>query len=344
MTGTPQCLSETPPSSRVDMLSNLLDSMHLAGTVLFRVEFRSPWSVVTPKSCQLAQVLPFQTEHIIPFHIIAAGGCWLALPERQRVWLKEGDAVLLPYGDSHSLGGRSPAATVPVSQLLPPPPWSDALVVEHGGAGERTSIICGFLQCDALLFHPIMGHLPPLIHVSPEATPADAWLAGTIRHTAEEASKAKPGSRNMVSRLTELMFVEILRKFMHELSQDQIGWFAALNDPVAGAALKHLHTAPRGKWSVELLARQVGVSRTVLAERFKHFLGQPPMQYLLHWRLLKAAQDLKSNDLPIKTISDQAGYDTEAAFNRAFKRLFGVPPGVWRKQQGTPGKSAGPYG
>jgi len=338
MTETPQDLSETPPLARLDLLSNLLDSMHLSGMVLFRAEFRSPWSVMTPNSHQLAQVLPFHTEHIIPFHIVAAGGCWLELPERESIWLNEGGAVLLPYGDSHRLGGKISATTVPVGQLLPRPPWSDVLVVEHGGEGERTSIICGFLQCDELLFHPIMRHLPSLIHVSPDTTPADTWLAGTIRHTAEEASKAGPGSRNMLPRLTEVMFVEILRKFMHDLSADEIGWFAAFNDAVAGAALKHLHSAPMDGWSVELLARRIGVSRTVLAERFKHYLGQPPMQYLAQWRLLLAAQQLKSSNQPMKTISDQAGYESEAAFNRAFKRLFGVPPGEWRRQQAVAGR------
>ena len=332
MTETPQVLSETPPSS-ADLLSDLLGSMHLAGTVLFRAEFREPWSVVTPDSCQLARVLPFHTEHIIPFHVVASGGCWLEMPERGPVWLREGDAVLLPYGDSHRLGGREAAPPVQVGQLLPRSPWSDMLVVAHGGLGANTSIICGFLQCDELLFHPILRHLPALLHVSSEEARADDWLSSTIRHTVSEATRPVPGSRCMLPRLAELMFVEILRKYMQGLSADEVGWFAAFNDPVTGAALKCLHGSPLHDWSVESLARQVGVSRTVLAERFKHFLDQPPMQYLARWRLQLAAQHLKSSDLPIKAIADRTCYESEAAFSRAFKRHFGLPPGDWRRRQ-----------
>lgn len=245
MTETPQVLSETPASPRApDLLSDLLGSMHLSGMVLFRAEFREPWSVITPDSCRLAQALPFSTEHIIPFHVVAAGGCRLDMKDQAPLWLSAGDAVLLPYGDGHRLGGADAAATVPVDQLLPPPPWTDIPVVEHGGAGAHTSIVCGFLQCDELMFRPIVRHLPALLHVSPSAMPADDWLASTIRRTAIEASQITPGSRSMLPRLTELMFVEILRKHMQNLPVDEVGWFAALNDAVVGAALRWLHTAP----------------------------------------------------------------------------------------------------
>jgi len=328
----PQFLSETPRES-ADLLSDLLGRLHLAGTVLFRAELHEPWSVVTPPSSELAKLLPFRTEHIIPFHVIANGGCWLELPEHEPVWLSDGDAVLLPYGDSNRLGGRDSIPSVPLSQLLPRPPWSDILVIEHGGSGANTRIICGFVQCDELLFHPILRHLPALLHVSPDGAQGDAWLASTIRHTATEASRPMPGTRDMLPRLTELMFVEILRKHLHGLSADAVGLFAAINDPVAGAALKCLHAAPLQDWSVETLARRVGVSRTVLAERFKHFLHQPPMQYLGRWRLLLGAQHLKANDAPIKTIADLSGYESEAAFSRAFKRHFGLSPGDWRRRQ-----------
>lgn len=329
----PNLLSETPADS-ADVLSDVLGSMRLSGTVLFRTTFREPWSVTTPDCHQLAQVLPFRTERIIPFHVIAGGGCWVEVTGREPAWLDEGDAVVLPYGDTHRLGGRErAAASVPVGPLLPPPPWNDMPLVEHGGAGAMTQIICGFVQCDELLFHPILRHLPALLHVSPDATPADQWLATTIRHTASEASRPMPGSRSMLPRLTELMFVEILRKHMQGLAADEVGWFAAYNHPVAGAALKSLHAAPFEDWSVERLARQVGVSRTVLTDQFRHFLGQPPMQYLATWRMQMAAQQLKTTDLPIKTIADRSGYETEAAFSRAFKRRFGLPPGNWRRRQ-----------
>lgn len=331
MIETPQVVTETPGAT--DLLSDLLGSMHLSGVVLLRAEFREPWSLLTPEACHLARLLPFRTEHIIPFHIVAQGGCRLEMEGQEPLWLDEGDAVLLPYGNAHTLGGQERAATMPVGPLLPPPPWYDIQVLRLGGDGAFTQLICGFLQCDELLFHPILRHLPALIHVSPAAEPKDEWLASTLRHTAHEARHAHPGARCMLPRLTELMFVEILRKHMRTLSADEVGWFAALNDPVAGAALKCLHAAPLESWNVDSLARRIGVSRSVLADRFRHFLGQPPMQYLTHWRLQLAAQTLKSTELPMKRIADQAGYESEAAFSRAFKRHFGLPPAGWRKQQ-----------
>ena len=332
MIGTPQVLSETPRAS-TDVLSDLLDSMHLSGVVLFQAEFREPWSVTTPESCQLAQVLPFRTEHIIPFHIIASGGCWLKMHEREPIWLREGGAVLLPYGDSHNLSGQETVTPVPIGGLLPTPPWNHMPVVEHGGSGLCTSIVCGFLQCDEVLFHPILRHLPIMMHVNPDSSRSENWLANTVLHAAREVSRPLPGSRSVLPRLAELMFVEILRKHMQDLSPDEIGWFAAFNDPIAGACLRCLHSAPLHNWSVEGLAREVGVSRTVLTERFKYFMDQPPIQYLAHWRLRLAGQALKSSDLPIKAIADHSGYESEAAFSRAFKRHFGLPPGDWRRRQ-----------
>jgi AraC family transcriptional regulator, alkane utilization regulator len=331
MIETPQVLSETPGS--VDLLSDLLGNMHLSGAVFLRADFREPWSIRTPDACQLARILTLRSEYTIPFHIIAQGGCRLEMEGSEPVRLNEGDAVLLPYGNAHTLSGRDPAATVPIGTLVPPPPWDDIQALQYGGEGAPTRLVCGFLQCDELLFHPVLRPLPALIQVSPTACPGDEWLASTIRHTAHEASHARAGTRCMLPLLIELMFVEILRKHMQILSADEVGWFAALNDPVAGAALKCLHAAPLEPWDVDGLARRVGVSRSVLAQRFRHFLGQPPMQYLTHWRLQLAAQALKTSSRPLKRIAEQAGYESEAAFSRAFKRHFGFPPAVWRERQ-----------
>ena len=162
------------------MLSDLLGKMHLTGTVLFRADFREPWAVTTPDSCQLAGVLPVRTEQIIPFHVVASGGCSVRLPNGSSAWLREGDAVLLPNGDAHDLAGEENVDPVHVGQLLPQPPWTEMFVVEHGGGGATTSIVCGFVQCDELLFHPIARSLPSPIHVSPGSAPADQRLGSTI--------------------------------------------------------------------------------------------------------------------------------------------------------------------
>jgi AraC-like DNA-binding protein len=333
MTETQSFLSETPEDASADLLSDLLGRMHLSGAVLFSTEFREPWGLLSPAACELSRLLPFRTEHVIPFHIVAEGGCWLELAGGAPVWLQAGDAVLLPYGDVHVLHGLEAAANVPAGELLPPQPWPAIVRVRHGGDGGCTRIVCGFVQCDEMLFHPLLRHLPRLMHVGPGRAPVDEWLAGTLRHTAREALQAEPGGRSMLPRLTELMFVEILRQHMRTLSAGEVGWFAAVNDPVVGVALKWLHAAPLDDWSVERLARRVGVSRTALAARFRHFLDMPPMHYLTCWRLQRAAQRLKASDAPMKGIADFAGYESEAAFSRAFKRHFGVPPATWRQRQ-----------
>ncbi|RTL71193.1 MAG: AraC family transcriptional regulator [Hyphomicrobiales bacterium] len=332
MTGTPPILSETPEAAN-DPLSDLLATMQLAGTVLFCAEFREPWSIETPEACQIARAVRSPTDHLIPFHVIASGACDVALPDGDPVAMRAGDAVILPYGSVHLLKGAQPSPTVQIDGLLPDPPWQNMPVLKHGGNGDTTHIICGFVQCDELLFHPLLRHLPPMLHVRPDETPGDQWLATTIRHTATEALAPSPGSRSMLPRLTELMFVAILRKYMHGLSQNEVGWFAAFNDPIAGGALRAIHAAPLHDWTVEALARQIGSSRTVLAERFKHYLGEPPIRYVANWRLLLAAQKLKASALPLKMIAEEAGYESEAAFNRAFKRRFGLPPGDWRSRQ-----------
>jgi AraC-like DNA-binding protein len=332
MTETPAVLPKTPPEGR-DLLSDMLSGMHLSASVLFCAEFREPWSILAPEGCDLSKLLPIRAEHVIPFHIVASGGCWLRLEAEPPVWLAEGDAVLLPHGDAHGLYGRESAAAVEVGRLLPPPPWADILVVEHGGRGANTSLVCGFVHCDELLFHPLLGSLPRLLHVAPTQDAGDRWLSFTLRHTAAEARQPSPGSRDMLPRLTELMFVEILRKHMQGVSGDAAGWFAAAKDPVVGAALKLLHAQPMKAWSVEELARRVGASRSVLSERFRRYLDEPPMRYLSHWRLQMVAQQLKAGNLPIKTLAEQYGYESEAAFSRAFKRSFGLPPGDWRRRQ-----------
>lgn len=199
--------------------------------------------------------------------------------------------------------------------------------------GATTEVICGFVHCEELLFNPFLRGLPALLYANAAAGAAAEWLKTTIGFNADDARGAQSGAKSILPRLTELMFVEVLRSHLQSLPSGQVGWLAALNDPVVGPALKCLHSAPQEEWTVARLARLCGASRTVLAERFTHLLGQPPMQYLTRWRLQLAAQLLKSAQTPVKAVAAQAGYESEFAFSRAFKRLFGLPPADWRKRQ-----------
>lgn len=340
MTETPRHLAVTPPcdfsSGAVgfnDPLSEILRTLHLSGVVLFRAEFREPWSVTTPDSCQLARALSLSAHRIIQFHVVAAGHCWLKIQGGERLWLTEGDAVLIPYGNEHTLAGQHDSTTVQIAALFPPAPWSNMPVIQHGGIGAGTQLICGFLHCDELLFNPLQRSLPTLMHARPRGKAQDAWLESSIQYITHEALHPRPGDQHILARLVELMFLEVLRCHIQNLPAGEVGWLAALNDPIVGQALKWLHTMPDEKWTVDRLARRVGTSRSALADRFKYMLDQPPMQYLTHWRLLIAAQLLKTSDTNLKKIVEHVGYESEASFNRAFKRLFGAPPGSWRKQQ-----------
>ena len=288
-----------------------------------RAEFREPWSILAPAGCDLSRLLPIRAEHIMPFHIVAAGGCWLSLKDEAPVWLAEGDAVLLPYGDGHGLNGREAAAAVEASRLLPPPPWADILVVEHGGLGANTSVICGFLQCDELLFHPLLRHLPRVLHVNSKGDEDRSWLSHVIRHTAAEASRPSPGSRSMLPRLTELMFVEIIRKLCATCPpKTRAG--SRIKDPVAGAASRWRHArAPNMKdWSVEELSHWGARCAACWPSASVRYLDQAAIRYLAEWRLASSAAQLKTDRLPIKAMADLYGYEFEAAFNRAFKRCF----------------------
>lgn len=323
----------SPPSSAFDVLSDLLSRVRLSGAILLRGEFREPWSVETPSIDQYAGQLAAPGQRVIPFHVVAAGGCWVDLAPGEPIWVAEGEAVLFPGGDGHGLRAREAGTPEPMARLLPPPPWPLIPAVRHGGQGATTRIVCGFLRCDDWMFQPMSVPLPPVLLARQGASDNERWLPELVRHIAREAHEPGPGAAAMLPRLAELMFVEMLRRHMRNLPADGVGLFAACNDGVVGAALKLLHARPLEAWDLTRLSREVGASRSVLGARFKALLGHPPMQYLVRWRLQLAAQQFLASDTPIKAVVDAMGYATEAAFSRAFKRVFGQPPGEWRQRR-----------
>ncbi|BAZ21555.1 AraC family transcriptional regulator [Kalymmatonema gypsitolerans NIES-4073] len=319
----------------MDVLSDVLRVIRLSGGVRFRTEYFAPWSIETPPPDQLAVLLQAASRRIVSFHIVAEGTCWVEIDGcSQSKQLSEGDIIVFPYGSSHILSDQPGKPPIPVGDILPPQPWSDMPVLKYGGNGALTQLVCGFLLCDELLFNPFLRTLPLLMHIPVFAEPVSPLLETGVRYIIQETLGDRPGSSCLLARLTELMFVEILRNQMQQISEQQLGWLAALNDSIVGQVLNLLHARPEHNWTVTELAGQVGVSRSTLATRFTQLLGQPPMQYLTQWRLQLAVNLLKSTDAGMVKIATQVGYESEAAFNRAFKRHLGMPPATWRRGSG----------
>ncbi len=195
---------------------------------------------------------------------------------------------------------------------------------------DSAHFVCGFLGCDARPFNPLLSALPRVIHVSDAKTGA---IGAFVQFAVAEAKERRPGGECVLGHLSELMFVDVVRRYVETLPADRTGWLAGLREPFVGRALAALHGSPSRDWTLESMAREVGLSRSALAERFTQFVGQPPMQYLTNWRMQLAANQLRSGMDSVATIADRVGYESEAAFSRAFKKAVGAPPSQWRKDR-----------
>ena len=313
--------------------------MRLTGAVFFRVDATAPWVIEMPDSSALTSVTLPRAQHVISYHVVTEGSCWGALLGGDRVHLEAGDVLLFPHGDAYVMsiaenarGGPEPAevlgfmAEMVVGRL----PFA---VVEGGGGSERLGLVCGFLGCDVRPFNPLLAALPRLLHVR-RAFAAGDPLARLIDFALVESQERRAGAECVRLRLSEVMFVEVVRRHLASLPAEQTGWLSGLRDPSVGRALTCLHERPGEDWTLEKLAKAVGLSRSALAERFTHFVGEPPMQYLTRWRMQAAARLLADGEAKVSTVALRVGYDSEAAFSRAFKKAAGVPPAAWRRQYG----------
>jgi AraC-like DNA-binding protein len=307
----------------------------VAGAALLRGEFNAPWAVESPPASAIAGMLHAGTKRLIIFHIVAAGSCWVETDRRDRRLLQQGDVVGFPHGQSHRIGSGDVDA-IPFSSLMPPPPWTELPVVRHGRSGERTHIVCVYLTCDSLLFQPFLAALPNLLIVPRDRGMSGPWFEANLRYLVEEAVRARPGTACMMARMTELLFIEALRIHMAGLQQEDTGWLAGLNDRYTGRALTMFHRRPAEPWTIALLAREVGLSRSALARHFQRLLKISPIQYLMIWRLHLAAQALLDGRETIAAVAARVGYQSEEGFSRAFKRCFGSSPAEWRESRSPP--------
>jgi AraC-like DNA-binding protein len=322
----------------MDALSEVLGAVRLTGAVFLEMELRAQWSYITAPARKIADVLMPHADHVIPYHLVTEGTCYARLLDGDPVEVREGDLILFPAGDRHMLAAASEAALrlkpiditgESLDQLLT---RGEIAALKQGRAGKTTRIVCGFLACDRRLAEPILLSLPRLLKVSMRDGGTAAWVRSSIRHSVAESASSRPGSAVVLARLSEVLFAEAIRHYMDELPPGQSGWLAALRDRYVGRTLSLLHDQPAYPWTVDELARKVGLSRSALGERFNALIGTPPMQYLTHWRISLAAAQLRESDTSIIRVATAVGYESEAAFNRAFKREFGLPPATWRKR------------
>jgi AraC-like DNA-binding protein len=331
----------------MDVLSDVLRVVRLSGALFFTAELSAPWALESPDSASLASVLP-NAECLALFHVLVEGECWVDTAGHPSVQLHSGDVIIYPHSHPHIMRSAPGVSSVPINTVLPTGSGDQLSQLSYGGGGGRKSrFLCGYLGCDQR-FAPLVGALPTMLLVrsrNGQATveaigpsgekPANVrhssgtWLNTTLGYTIHEAVSSRPGNAAMLGRLTEIMFLNIVREYMQQLPPGQTGWLAGVQDPHVGKALRLMHAEPARHWTVEQLAHEAGTSRSALAERFTELLGEAPMHYLATWRIHLARQLLCEPARSIPDIAVRVGYESEAAFARAFKRLVGIPPAAW---------------
>ncbi len=315
----------------MDALSDVLRVVRLKGGVFLHADFTAPWCIlsrITPQDCG---PLLERAEHLVLYHYVIEGRLTARIQKGEPVEVESGEVVIFPRNDAHLLGSHLDLPPVPASEVVRPSPEGGLWEIRHGGGGEHTRVVCGFLGCDRLEGSLLVDALPPMLRFDTRRGSAAAWVKSSLEFAAHEVATRRAGSETVLAKLSELLFVEALRHYVESLPQEQTGWLAGLKDPFVSRALGLLHKGVAREWTVDDLGREVGLSRSALADRFTRLIGEPPMRYLARWRIQVAAHKLRNSDTPLARIAEQVGYDSEAAFNRAFKRSLGVPPAAWRR-------------
>jgi len=318
----------------MDALSDVLKSVRLEGAVYLNAEFTAPWCIQAKFGLASVRARLAGAEHVVFFHFLTEGGCKVRLADSvEALDVASGDLVLFAREDKHLMGSDLQLAPVEAASLIRADAAADGdfIQMRHGGGGAATRFVCGYLACSRSLCRPLLDALPRVLRIPIGDGPAAGLLRELLRVGVRESSASRPGTESMLAKLSELMFVEAMRRYAESLPPEGKGWLAGVRDAQIGRALALLHGEPGKAWTVDELARNVALSRSALAERFAALVGEPPMQYLMRWRLALAAQTLRSGGEAVARVAERSGYESEAAFNRAFKREFGMPPAAWRK-------------
>jgi AraC-like DNA-binding protein len=313
----------------VDPLSDLLRVVRRDGAFLYAVEAAGSWSIDTVAARELSPRIMPSAEHLISYHVVTHGRCYGGLLSEEQVELASGDAIVFPHGDAHIMSSGPSLRASPHIHTSTSTRYADTVVLGDREPGE-VSLVCGFLGCDRGPFNPLLAALPRRMHMRGMSS---AWLDGFTRRLTEEARLGHPGADSALTRLAELMFIEVLRRYLADLPAGQTGWLAGLRDEVVGRVLRLFHGQPAHAWSLEELAREAASSRSHVARQFALVVGMPPMQYLTQWRMQIAANLLAQSGTKVAAIGAEVGYDSEAAFSRAFKKATGLAPGAWRESR-----------
>jgi len=332
----------------MDVLSEVLRVVRLSGVIHFNAEFSEPWAIISSEPAALRTRLC--AESVTPFHVFVGGHCMVRLEGLAPIRIETGDVIVLPRADQHVMASDLAVPPVPTKDIFPAASSESIAVLRHGGGGAPARFICGFLHSDQR-FDPLLNSLPPALCVRAridgltlETLSHDGWSTqrlsnqheaglwqSSLQYLIRETARPGPGNRAVLARLSEFLFMEVLRWQLLTCVEGGSGWLTGLHDPHVGRALQLMHAEPGRAWTVEDLARQSALSRAAFAKKFVDLVGDSPMQYLASWRMHLARSLLRESRLSVGEIAERVGYESEAAFNRTFSRVVGAPPATWRR-------------
>lgn len=315
----------------MDALSDVIKAAQLSGGVFLHAEFRAPWCLHDRLDASLCDPFLKPVGSLIHYHFVVEGEMRVKVDGEDERVARAGDLVLFPRNAEHFLGSDLSLPPVVGDDIVNAPEDDGLLWIQHGGEGEKTRLVCGYLGSEGVEDNPVLNGLPSVIQLSVDDSGSAEWIRSTFQHAADEVSHGRPGSETVLAKLSELLFVEAVRRYLQDIPEEETGWLAGLKDPYVSRVLALIHADHARAWTVEELGREVGLSRSALADRFTRLIGASPIQYLGHWRMQVAAQRLRTTNHSLAQIAEEVGYESEAAFSRAFKKAYGKPPGTWRR-------------
>lgn len=304
----------------IDPLGEALHFLRLSGAMYCRSELTAPFGVALP-------AFPGS----LMFHIMTSGRCWLEVAGEEPLLLQQGDLALVPHGEGHLLRSASNVHPRPLFDLEREEISSCYEILRHGGGGPETGMVCGAVDFDHPAARQLISALPTVVHVDAWSSSEADWLQSTLRFMAAEAKQLKPGGETIITRLCDILVVQAIRSWLAEAPAAQTGWLGALQDEQIGRAIAHVHRDPERAWTVAALAEKASMSRSAFSARFHELVGDAPMRYVTRWRMSIARSWLREGDLAMIDVAQRLGYQSEAAFSRAFKRTLGMSPGAARR-------------